>query len=296
MPNYHDSLKDNHHIVSVEKLSLTIEVINKLSSCADGKTYIEEAKINVEKNSYFKIVYHSQGHKVVGFLIQPNSNDNLPCIIYNRGGVGDFSKIELERMFTDKYSKYAGWGYITIMSQYSGNDGGEGFDELGGSEIQDVLVLKDILSEYPFADVNRIGMYGISRGGTMTYLALSQVSWIRAAVVKSGIANRLRSFEISPQTKDRAKSFFDVNNEQELIRRSAVYWVNTFCKTTPVLLLHGTADSLVSPLDSLDISKLMLENNLPFSLMLFEGGDHKLSQYTDEENQIVKKWFDKYLS
>lgn len=295
MPNYYNTLKSNPYIITVEELSLNQEVIDKLILFPNGKLYTSEAENNIEKISYFRIIYRSQGHKVVGFIIQPNVTESLPCIIYNRGGSGNFSKIESEKIFTNKYSKYATWGYVTIMSQYSGNDGGDGLDQIGGTEINDVLILRDILTKYPFADVSRIGMYGTSRGGTMTYLALSKVSWIRAAAVKSAMADRFRSFRLRPKIKERARQFFNVNDDQELTKRSAVYWVDKFCKTTPVLLLHGTADDLVSPLDSLDISRLLLENGLPFSLMLFNRGDHTLSQYADEENLIVQKWFDKYV-
>lgn len=289
-----DSLKNSPLILSVEELSLTSELLEKLNSFSDEKR-VSEATANIETLAYFRFTYLSQGHRVVGFLIQPDTGDRSPCIIYNRGGSGDFSKIEPERIFTDKYSKYAKWGYVTILTQYSGNDGGEGVDELGGTEIHDVLALRDILSAYVFADINRIGMYGTSRGGAMTYLALSKVSWIRAAAVKSGMADRFRSFKLRPEMRDRASNFFDVGNEQELVKRSAIHWVEKFCKTTPLLLMHGTADKSVSPLDSINLAELLLKNKVPFRLTLLEGGDHSLTNYKDEENDMVRNWFDKYV-
>jgi dipeptidyl aminopeptidase/acylaminoacyl peptidase len=289
-----DSLKNSPYILSVEELSLTSELLEKLNSSSDEK-HVSEATTNIETLAYFRFTYLSQNHKVVGFLIQPDRGDRSPCIIYNRGGSGNFNKIEPERVFTDKYSKYAKWGYVTILTQYSGNDGGEGTDELGGTEIHDVLALRDILSTYIFADISRIGMYGTSRGGTMTYLALSKVSWIRAAAVKSGMADRFRSFELRPEMRDRASNFFDVGNEQELIKRSAVHWAERFSKTTPLLLIHGTADRTVSPLDSMNLGELLFENKVPFRLVLLEGGDHSLTNYKDEENYMVRNWFDKYV-
>lgn len=295
MSYYFESLKNNPLIISVEELLLTKEIIDRLASYQKGEQYILEAVENIKKLSFFKIIYSVQNHKVIGFLIQPHNMNVSPCVIYNRGGSGNFSKIELERIFTDKYAKYSNWGYVTLMSQYSGNDGGEGKDELGGNEINDVLALRDVLSNYSFADTDRIVMYGSSRGGTMTYLALSKVSWVRAAVVKSGMADRFRSFNLRPQMKERAKHFFDVDSEKELVRRSAVYWADDFCKNTPVLLLHGEKDDSVSPLDSLDMSKMFLERDIPFSLVIFEGGDHSLSQYTKEEDVLVREWFTKHL-
>jgi len=50
--------------------------------------------------------------------------------------------------------------------------GGEGKEEHGGKDLNDVFNLIPLLSHLPNANTLRIGLYGESRGGMMTYLAL----------------------------------------------------------------------------------------------------------------------------
>src|SRR5207253_98720 len=85
--------------------------------------------------------------------------------------------------------RMATWKYVVIASQYRGNDGGEGKEEFGGKDVNDVLNLIPALSQITKADTSRIGIEGRSRGGMMTYLALKSTCRFKAAVVNSGLAN-----------------------------------------------------------------------------------------------------------
>lgn len=68
--------------------------------------------------------------------------------------------------------KMASWGYVVVASQYRGNDGGEGIEQFGGDDVNDVLNLIPVLNQLPKADTSRVGIEGGSRGGMMTYLAM----------------------------------------------------------------------------------------------------------------------------
>ncbi|MCK5220420.1 MAG: prolyl oligopeptidase family serine peptidase, partial [Candidatus Aminicenantes bacterium] len=80
-----------------------------------------------------------------------------------------------------------------------------------------------------------------------------------------------------------------------LFDRSAVNHVSDFPKDTPILLLHGTGDWRVSPDHSMTLAGLFLKEKVPFRLVLFEGGDHGLTEFSLEVDEMVIKWFDKYL-
>ena len=83
----------------------------------------------------------------------------------------------------------ANWNYVVIASQYRGNDGGEGQDEFGGKDLNDVLNLTETLKQIEGADTTRIGIEGASRGGMMTYQAMKETCGFKAAVVSAGSAN-----------------------------------------------------------------------------------------------------------
>ena len=72
---------------------------------------------------------------------------------------------------------------MVVASQYRGNDGGEGMEEFGGADVNDIFNLIPVLDQNPKADTSRIGMEGTSRGGMMTYLCLKRSCRFKAAVV-----------------------------------------------------------------------------------------------------------------
>ncbi|MGB3076412.1 MAG: CocE/NonD family hydrolase, partial [Chitinophagales bacterium] len=137
---------------------------------------------------FFSITYLSDGLKVKGYLAVPKKAGKYPAIIYNRGGNREFGALT-DGQLIRFLALTAGWGYVCIASQYRGNGGSEGKEEFGGKEVNDILNLIPCLSAIDKADTSRIGMWGWSRGGMMTYLALTKTNKIKAAIVGSGMAD-----------------------------------------------------------------------------------------------------------
>lgn len=281
-------LKKIKGITEISEIVLTDELKERI-----GPKFSKQALDNSVYIHVYRMVYMSQGHKVVGYIVEPKLGNNLPCVIFNRGGSGDFGAIKVGQLFLD-FSKFARVGYITIFTQYSGNAGGEGMDEMGGSDIEDVLQLYNILKKYPRADVSRIGMYGGSRGGMMTYLALAKVDWIKAAVIVAGTNNMLDDPTFRPEMENHYIKIFG-GSVKEKKRRSAIYWVDKLPKNVPVLLMHGTSDWRVNPLDSLHMAEKMYEQKIPYRLVMFEGGDHGLFEYRQKVNEMAVEWMDRYV-
>ena len=252
------------------------------------------AKNNSKSIFVYRIMYRSQGHKVAGFIIEPQHGNNFPCIIYNRGGSGEFGAIKVGILFTRLPAELALNNYIVIASQYSGNAGSEGKDEMGGSDIEDVLVLQKILKKYSRANSNKIGMYGTSRGGTMTYISLAKVKWIKAAVTVGGMTNLIREEKLRTEMREHNKQMFG-GSLAEKKKRSALFWTNLFYKKAPLLIMHGGSDWRVSPLDSIELSQKLLALHIPHRLVIFEGADHSLTEHKDESTKMTISWFDRFL-
>ncbi len=257
---------------------------------------VDELKM-AERNSRSiiaeRILYKSNGHNVVGFIVRPKATGVYPCIISNRGGTGEFGAIKLGQVFWS-LARMAQWGYFVIASQYSGNAGGEGYDEFGGADLDDVLNLQKIILESPTADASKIGMFGASRGGMMTYMSLAKVKWIKAAVTVAGVSNLPRNAKLRSEMKENFKERFG-GSAAELKKRSAIFWPEKFSRKVPILLMHGTADWRVSPLDSLDLANAFYKHQVPHRLVMFEGADHSLNEFRDERETMTKQWFDRYL-
>jgi dipeptidyl aminopeptidase/acylaminoacyl peptidase len=255
--------------------------------------YYNAYKSKWSKLHFYRFEYTSNDHTVIGYLVEPKEGTNLSTIIYNRGGTQDIGKIDDTKLFY-LMADLAEAGHVVIGSQYSGNDGGEGKDESGGDELFDVLNLKTIIDEHDKCDQSRIGMYGASRGGLMTYLSLSKVDWIKAAVIKSAPTNEQRSLDERPELKELIAQCYDINDPKEVERRSPIKWASKLNNNTPILLFHGTEDDKVNVLDTIEMSVELQKNSIPFEMHIYQGG-HRLKKQTKTIMRRVEEWFDFYL-
>jgi dipeptidyl aminopeptidase/acylaminoacyl peptidase len=255
-----------------------------------GRRILEEVAVSA-------ITYASDGLKVKGYLAVPKKGDKLPAVIYNRGGNRSFMEITDEAAIL-RLGGLARAGYIVVASQYRGNDGGDGKEEFGGADVNDVLNLIPLLESLSRVDATRIGMYGWSRGGMMTYLALTRTDRIAAAIVASGVTDLPDMLSRRPEMGDvfveLIPNYADQKDEA-LAARSAARWPERLSKKTPILILAGTADWRVHPKQALDMAAALLDAKRPFRLVMFEGGDHALADYRPEVDRLVQDWLDRYV-
>ncbi len=251
---------------------------------------IESVKIleSVSKDSY-EFWYTSDALKIKGFILFPQKKLNInPVIIVNRGGTGDYGKITIEYLkFLEFFTRT---GYIVICSQYRGSDGGQGKDRMGGDDIFDILRLYEILKELPCADLNRIGMYGVSRGGMMTFQSLIRVEWIKAAVV---LAPPVDEFDMAKWRKDWDEHQKDTYGASDIekYKRSALSWPEKFPKV-PLLIFHGLLDTVTNPQKSVELYTKLKECGVPVFLDIIPDGNHLISKITSKK---TIEWLDKYL-
>lgn len=253
----------------------------------------------LEKSAVEKITYLSDGLKVSGYMAYPkDDSQSYPCLVWCRGGIGNAGAID---RFTARgiFGQLASWGYCVFASQYRGNDGGEGHDDFGGDDLNDVLNLIPLADEIPQAKKDAWGIEGWSRGGMMTYLTLTKTNIFKAAIVLGGIANlRCNSDEskfmrrLYEQTLGK---YEDTEFKSRCETRSIVNFADKLPKTTSLLIIHGNADERVLPHDSIDLSYKLLDLKVPFRLVMLEGGDHFLKSHRKEVDEIRKNWFEKYL-
>lgn len=251
----------------------------------------------IDSVAVHKITYKSDDLKVNGFVVQPKKSGKYPCIIWNRGGVKEYGTINLLRA-SAILGKIANAGFVVIATQYRGNGGSEGTEEYGGAEISDVLNLIDVLDELPKADTSRIGMFGGSRGGMMTYLALTKTTRIKAAAVLGAPSDQHASIKDRPSLENSYLELvkdYEQNKTAELDKRSAVKWADKFPKSTPLLIMHGNADWRVKSDQSLRLAIELDKHRVPYRLLIFEGADHGLSEFRKEFYDTLIGWFDKYL-
>ena len=64
--------------------------------------------------------------------------------------------------------------------------------------------------------------------------------------------------------------------------------------TAPFLMLHGTADTTVFPIQSANLQSILISNAVPNNRVLFDGIGHDLSNNPATEDsvfQLIRDWF-----
>lgn len=251
----------------------------------------------LESVALWQISYRSDELTIAGFLAHPRMRLHYPCLIYNRGGTGDAALTPTTA--APLLARIAAWGYLVIASNYRGSPGSMGNDEFGGQDLQDILQLFPLLKQVPFADPNRIGMWGWSRGGLMAYRALAHTERIAAAIIQAGVTDAFdyvaRRPEMEQEVFARLIPHYQQQRTAELTRRSAIHWPEQLCKSTPLLLIHGSADWRVDPTQTLRMATKLYEQQHPFRLVIFEGGDHALTEFREELFALAREWLDRYV-
>ncbi|MEX1086971.1 MAG: prolyl oligopeptidase family serine peptidase [Candidatus Paceibacterota bacterium] len=290
-----ETIKDISIIESVEPIKWD-EAQEQFHASLLNESQLSRIRKNKDCINVFRIQYRVDDRKVTGFIIQPAElKEDHPVIIWNRGGTMEVGVVKIGQIFIEPtIVELVKEGYILFLSQYSGQDGSGGSDQMGGDDLNDVLKLYTIAQELNYADENRVGMYGISRGGLMTYLALAKVNWIKAAVTVGGRSNVKRAAEERSEMEKRFEQMFNATNENYR-KRSAVCWPDKFPDDVPVLLMHGASDRRVNPLDSIDLSTKLLEHRKPHRLMLFEGADHAITEQRGEMVSQLVTWCNRFV-
>jgi len=220
-------------------------------------------------------VYLSDGLRIRTVAVWPKIHSRpLPIVVWCRGGLASDGMIRLGDVMI--MANWARHGYFVVASQYRGSDGSEGHDEDGGADVHDVSSLLAITRSLPEVDSNNAFLYGVSRGGMMVYETLAAGAQVRAAVVNSGVSDLAFSGTPRPDAAEMealtraAIPNYDREKATGFLSRSAVHWPEKI--NAPILILHGTADWRVDPLQALRMAEALQTAGRSYDLVMMNGG------------------------
>ncbi len=243
--------------------------------------------------------YQVGDKQVHGYIIKPKfTGKKLPVLIYNRGGNGNYSSVVFGSMMHNLFP-IANQGFVIIGSQYRGTlTENHMLDEFGGKDVNDVTALFYYIPSIEGADPKRVGMYGASRGGMQTFLALKKLKNIKAVAAIAGNSDLLKGLTYRPEMEKVYRHRIPGYNEnkiEELAKRSVLTWVDELSPNVPILLLHGTNDERVSVNHSIDLADALVQQKIPHKLVLYPQDNHYLSKNNEKANKELVNWFRKYL-
>jgi len=269
----------------------------------------------IERYSYWKnnidchwYDYTVDGLTVKGFVARPLNADpdtkEHPVVIFNRGGNADTGGIPNRYLF-GKVFPYVVEGYVIVGSQYRGAElNGQRSpdrleDEFGGTDVNDVLALVPIIEDFDFADSDRIGLWGLSRGAMMSFIAARQSDRFSALLAEYGPTD----LELGLQNRPGMARVFDTwipefgteHQQQALRDRSVVHWADELPDSLPILLLYGEQDRRVDVEHAHKLAGELERLDHPYKLVLYPEGRHGLRRQWRETKAEFVQFFGEHL-
>ncbi|MDX1975042.1 MAG: prolyl oligopeptidase family serine peptidase [Rickettsiales bacterium] len=261
-----------------------------LPEAAYSKMLAEYAALDVITS---RITYDSQGLRVTGLSALPATiqKQSHPILIYNRGGSHEYGKLTVISVLRSM-APFARAGFLVYASNYRGADGGEGSEDFGGEDVQDVLQLIEAAKQNPAWDGKNIFMLGHSRGGMMTCLAMKHGAQLSAAIILASLTDLWQAAEQNAAVDalyHRLIPELSADREAMLKARSPVYWPEQI--SAPLYLLHSQSDDVVPAQHSLQLADALTKQKKPHNLHLYSDANHALLRVWDDVLARSLSWF-----
>ncbi len=248
------------------------------------------------------------GTEVPAILYKPltASKDSLvPALVWVHGGPGGQSRAG----YSQSVQYLVNHGYAILMVNNRGSSGyGKTFYKMdnknhGDKDLMDCVYGKRWLAQQNYVDSTKIGIYGGSYGGFMSLAGIIfHPEEFKVGVDLFGVANWPRTLKsIPPYWESFRKALYDEMGDPfgadsaRLKNISPLY--NTDKIKTPLLVLQGTNDPRVLPVESDEIVAGAKKNGVPVEYVKFPDEGHG---FVKKENQMkaaeeTLKFLDTYL-
>jgi len=257
---------------------------------------VYDRAINDQRFVLEKLTYSSQKLKVVVYLYKPKDSEGrkLPAIIYN---CGSYIRGDVGYELVPFFHRLASEGFVVITPMYRESDGGEGRDEMGGDDVNDLMNVLPLAKSLGFVDSNNLFMYGLSRGGMMTFQAIKYGFPLKAAATIGAFTDIDALMKSDPAFYEPLKKTiwpdFDARREEILLKRSAIKWADKI--NVPLLIMHGGNDQSVSPAQSLNFVQELQRLGKKYEVLIYADDNHVLSRNQEDRDKRTIAWFQKHL-
>lgn len=236
---------------------------------------IEKHKLKKPELFYFKA---ADGETVLpGLVYKPvnfDPNKTYPVVLPLYGGP-ESQDVTNTYKTADSYQRLAQLGFIVVRANYrgSGNRGKEfatlHYGKLGTLEIDDYAAAIKYVTQRPYADGNRVGVYGHSYGGYSTAMLMLRYPDLFHVGISGAPVTDWRNYDTIYTER-----YMDTpqNNPEGYDVGSAMTYADNL--KGKLLLIHGTIDNNVHPGNTIQLVDALVKANKRFDLMMYPGNRH----------------------
>jgi dipeptidyl aminopeptidase/acylaminoacyl peptidase len=240
-----------------------------------------------------------EGIKLEGIATFPPgyaSGKRYPFLVFPHGGPEANDALGLDPM-----AKYiAGKNYVVLQPEYRGSTGyGTGhlaaiYQHFGDRAYRDVDSATDFAIAQGWADPARLAMFGWSAGGFMTSWTVTQTHRYKAAIEGAGITDWLSFIPTSDTWQTDYDARLQEKDPSPMLKFSAVMFADKV--STPLLILHGSADIRVPTFQGAEFYALLKERGKTVRMVTYPGSPHfpRLAEQRRDVLDEVGSWLDKY--
>ena len=249
---------------------------------------------------------NSRGDTICGRYYLPphfDPNKKYPMIVNYYGGCSPTS-----RNFGSRYPHhaYAALGYVVYVIEPSGATGfGQEFSarhvNTFGDYVADDIIegTRKFVEAHPFVNGKKIGCIGASYGGFMTQYLQTKTDLFAAAISHAGISDHTsywgEGYWGYSYSEVSAANSYPWQNPELFVGHSPLF--NADKVHTPLLFLHGSADTNVPVGESIQMFTALKLLGRETALVVVDGQDHHILDYQKriQWQNTIFAWFAKWL-
>ncbi len=255
------------------------KLIKVLENNAELKKLITDYKLSKKEFFTFK---NADNIELNGWMMKPRNFDltkKYPVYMFAYNGPGSNKcNNAWERTEFFWHSLLNQEGYIVVCVDGRGTLGrGREFKhstymQLGNLEVQDQIQANMFVGNLPYVDKKRIGFMGWSYGGYMAALLISKgADYFKAAIAVAPVTNWKFYDNIYTERFLRKPS----DNKSGYEENSPINFTKKIKGN--FLLVHGSGDDNVHYQNSMELSRELIKNNIPFDFMTYPNKNHGIS-------------------